>query len=558
MNLKKYMMWGGIALTMGLSSCVGDLDLQPNDPNYVDPSTDPDFKRSSLAMCYTGITCSGYAGPGSSYVNIGGIDPGTSVYLRMIFTLNEFCSDETKWLWPNDDGGSAGEINFLTWGANNIYVKAMYYRLMGHIAICNQFLVNTEGDTDSETQEMRAEARVLRAYSYYNMCDLFGQSSFITDQDPAGTNPRQISRVELFNWLESELTDIVDNKLVSDKPQYGAVGLDAAEALLARLLLNAEVYSGTARWADCQKRCENIIARHQGGGFNNSGLAEHYLYLFARDNNAYMPGGSKPAENEILFGLAFNDERTQSYGGPSFVIAATMGTDLAPQNYGSTAAWTCLRGVEQMAQRFYGTSDQDSRDDLWIRGVVEQGDFSDKLIKIGDWTAGGGNDMIKFTGRTRNAAEDGGWDMTLNEDGTYTCGFPATDFASTDHPIIRLADIYLMYTECNINGNVGDRQKALDYMNLVRARAGAPAVGFASLTKKALMDERSRELYYESVRRSDLIRNGMFAGAGQEVWQYKGSPDYIDGTRVSANHNLYPIPLDVISAQPEFKQNPGY
>lgn len=570
MNLKKYMMWGGIALTMGLSSCVGDLDLQPNDPNYVDPSTDPNFKRNSLAMCYSGITCSGYAGPGSSYV--GGIDAGTSAYQRMIFTLNEFCTDECKWIWNGDDGGSAGEINSLTWGANNVYVKAVYYRLMGHIAVCNQFLVNTEGDTDAETQEMRAEARVLRAYSYYNMCDLFGQSSFITDQDPAGSDPRQISRLELFNWLESELTDIVDNKLISDKPQYGAVGLDGAEALLARLLLNAEVYSGTARWEDCQKRCENIIARHQGGGFNNSGLAEHYLYLFARDNEAYMPGGSKPDQNEILFGMAYNDERTQSYGGPSFIISATITNShyVPRQNYGSSSEWSCLHGIQQMAEQFYGTSDQDSRDDLWVRGVLPAGtdengqdypeeDYSDRFIDFnGDFKTTGGNVIIKFTGRTRNAAEDGGWNWDLQPDGSYVINWPVTTFASTDQPIIRLADIYLMYTECNINGGVGDRAKALEYMNLVRARAGAPAVGYASLTKKGIMDERSRELYLESFRRSDLIRNGMFAGPTQEVWQYKGSLDNNEGTRVSINHNLYPIPLDVLSAQPEFKQNPGY
>ena len=555
----------GVVLGMGLTSCVGDLDLQPNDPNLVNPS-DPNFKANSLAMCYSGIAVSGISGAGSSYVS--GLDPGTSAYLRLIFTLNEFCSDELLWIWP--DAGVV-DITSCTWGINNGLLEGVYYRLLGHIAICNQYLANTAGDTDAESQQMRAEARVLRAYSYYNMLDLFGQSSFITEEAAVGESPVQLSRKELYDWLEQELVDIVDNKLISETPVYGRVGLDGAEGLLARLYLNAEVYSGTGEWAKCQERCENIIERHKGGGFEGSGLANHYLYLFARDNDAYMPGGSKKDENEILFGIAYDDTMTQSYGGPTFIIASTISnTHYIPrQNYGCSGEWSCIRGCQEMAERFYGISDADVRDDLWLRGYLPAGsngseswaaeDYSARFVAFtGAWAPTGGNAIIKFTGRTRNAAEDGGWDMTLNADGTYTCGFPATTFGSTDQPIIRLADIYLMYSECYVNGNTGDRQKALDYINLVRRRAGAPSYGFTDLTKKGIMDERSRELYLESTRRTDLIRNGMFVGPSQTVWQYKGSINNNAGTRIDERNALYPIPYAVIAAQPEFKQNPGY
>ncbi|MDE6095041.1 MAG: RagB/SusD family nutrient uptake outer membrane protein [Muribaculaceae bacterium] len=565
MNLKKYISMAGVVLGLGLTSCVGDLDLQPNDPNLVNPS-DPNFKANSLAMCYSGIAVSGITGAGSSYVS--GLDPGTSAYLRLVFTLNEFCSDEMLWIWP--DAGVV-DITSCTWGINNGLLEGAYYRFLGHIAICNQYLANTAGDTDEESQQMRAEARVLRAYSYFNMLDLFGQSSFITEEAAVGESPVQLSRKELYDWLEQELVDIVDNRLISENPVYGRVGLDGAEGLLARLYLNAEVYSGTGAWEKCQERCENIIARHKGGGFEGSGLANHYLYLFARDNDAYMPGGSKKDENEILFGIAYDDTMTQSYGGPTFIIASTISnTHYIPrQNYGCSGEWSCIRGCQEMAERFYGISDADVRDDLWIRGYLPAGsngseswdaeDYSDRFVDFtGAWATTGGNAIIKFTGRTRNAAEDGGWDMTLNADGTYTCGFPATTFGSTDQPIIRLADIYLMYSECYVNGNTGDRQKALDYINLVRRRAGAPSYGFTDLTKKGIMDERSRELYLESTRRTDLIRNGMFTGPSQTVWQYKGSINNNAGTRISERNSLYPIPYAVIAAQPEFKQNPGY
>lgn len=565
MNLKKYLMIGGAALTLGLSSCVGDLDLEPNDPNLVN-TNNPDFKANSLAICYSGIACSGISGPGSSYVS--GLDAGTSAYLRMIFTLGEFPTDEVVWLW-SDTG--VPEITACTWASNNGLLEGAYYRLIGHVAICNQFLANTADATDAETSEMRAEARVLRAYSYYNMLDLFGQSSFITEEAAIGEEPEQVSREWLYNWLEEELTDIVDNKLISENPVYGRVGLDGAEALLARLYLNAEVFSGKGAWDKCSERCENIIARHSGTGFQGSGLANHYLYLFARDNNAYMPGGSNKAENEILFGIAFDDTMTQSYGGPSFIIAATISnTHYMPrQIYGCSGEWSCIRGIQQMAEKFYGL-DGDVRDDLWLRGYMPAGqngddkwdaeDYSDEFKGFNEvsWATAGGNAIVKFTGRTRNAAADGGWDMTMGSDGNWVCNFPATTFASTDQPIIRLADVYLMYTECYVNGGAGDRTKALDYINVVRARAGAPAYGATDLTRKGIMDERSRELYLESVRRSDLVRNGMFVGPTQTVWQCKGSLENLEGTRIASHYALYPVPAAVLAAQPDFKQNPGY
>lgn len=565
MNLKKYLLLGGVALSLGMSSCVGDLDLEPNDPNLVN-TKDPNFKQNALGICYSGIAVSGISGPGSSYV--GGLDPGTSAYLRVMFTLNEFPTDELTWIWPNDEAGSIGDLVACSWSANNSIVYGAYYRMLGHIAICNQFLTNTAEDTDAETLEMRAEARVLRAYSYYNMIDLYGQSSFITEEAEVGEEPKQLSRAEVFDFIEKELTEIVDQRQISENPIFGRVGLDGAEALLARLYLNAEVFSGKARWADCQTRCENIIRRHQGSGFENSGLAKEYLYLFCEDNKNYMPGGSNKAENEILFGIAFDQDMTQSYGGPTFIVAGTISnTPVIPrQNYGCSAEWSCIKGIKQMAERFYGLPN-DKRDDLWVRGVYGDEDYSDEFVGfIGAWGTTGGNAIIKFTGNTitkNPSAVDYNLPLTLfdgqyDADGTWIPNYDATSFMSTCQPIIRLADIYLMYTECFINGNVGDRQTALDYINLVRRRAGSPNFNAAELTVKNLMDERSRELYLESVRRTDLIRNHMFTGPSQTIWQVKGNINNMEGTRIDDKYALFPIPTQVLNSQPDFKQNPGY
>lgn len=570
MNLKKYLLLGGAALGLGMTSCVGDLDLEPNDPNLVNTS-DPNFKANALGICYSGIAVSGISGAGSSYVS--DVDPGTSAYLREIFTLGEFCTDEMNWIWPNDEAGGIGDLMACSWSANNTLVKGAYYRLLGHIAICNQFLTNTADDTDAETIEMRAEARVLRAYSYYNMIDLFGQSSFITEEAEVGAKPTQRPRAEVYAWIEQELLDIVDNRLIAETPVYGRVGLDGAEALLARLYLNAEVFSGTAQWQKCQERCENIIRRHQGSGFVASdgtatGLAKEYLYLFCEDNKQYMPGGSNAAENEILFGISFDQDMVQSYGGPTFIVAGTISnTAVIPrQNYGCSGEWSCIRGIQQMAERFYGLS-TDKRDDLWVRGTYPDEDYSDTFLGFtGAWGTTGGNAIIKFTGNTitkNPAAVDYNKPLTLF-DGAYDAAgvwqpnYDATTFMSTDQPIIRLADIYLMYTECFINGGVGDRATAQKYINYVRQRAGAPDFSSADLTVKNLMDERSRELYLESTRRTDLIRNKMFVGPQQTVWQVKGNVNNMQGTRIDDKYALYPIPSAVLNSQPEFDQNPGY
>lgn len=564
MNINKYIKIGCVALTLGLGSCVGDLDLEPNDPNLVNPN-DPNFNANSIAMCYSGIAVSGIDGSGSSYVS--GLDAGTSAYLRCTVMLNEYAADQIFFMWT--DAGNP-DLVAMTWGAENSIISGAYYRFLGHIAICNQFLANTANDASEEVQELRAEARVLRAYSYLNMIDFFGQTSFITEEAAIGEKPKQISRAEGFSFIEKELKDVIDNKLISDKPVYGRVGLDGAEALLARLYLNAEVYSGTARWKDCQDRCKNIIARHQGGGFQGSGLANNWLYLFCRDNNEYMPGGGNTAENEILFGIAYDATYTQSYGGSTFIINSSVpgSAYFTPtQAYGTSAGWGCFRGRRQLAELFYGMSN-DVRRSMWKTGLYKGGflnpndpnqmvpdeDYRDDIVGYtGDWNTVGGNLVVKFTGLKKSAANDGTFDLDAS-------GFSPinTDFATTDYPIIRLADVYLMYAECNVRGQVGNVADAVQYVNYVRERCGAAPITTPELTQDLILDERGREFYYESIRRTDLVRNGVYVGPAQKVWQFKGSTEDAQGTRVNSHMALFPIPNSVLNSQPDFKQNPGY
>lgn len=399
--------------------------------------------------------------------------------------------------------------------------------------MCNQFLADSEDNSDAEILRLRSEVRALRALSYYWMCDIFGKSSFSISQ-PDGTAPEQISREKLYEWLEGELVDIVDNGNLAETPVYGRVGKDGAEALLARLYLNAGVYSGTDAYDKCAVRCQNIIGRHQGGGFKGSGLAENYLYLFCRNNEEYMPGGGNTAENEILWGVPFDSERLQSYGGTMLLISGALydGGGMSGLAYGCSSSWQCLKAPQQFSEKF---TDADQRWSLWIRGlrtwVDENGEKQEKEYKItnDDFTAwGDGYVCVKWSGLTHQGNNPGGaplWDPNVI----------STEFPDTDLALIRLSDVYLMYAECALRGAPGtNATTGLQYANLIRERAGVGTWQPGDFTLDNLLDERCRELYWELTRRSDLIRFGKFTGPNQALWAWKGNT--LDGNQIGRAH----------------------
>ncbi len=555
MNIKKYLMLGGVALTMGLftASCVGDLDLEPNDPNL--EADTPQRLINSAMACYSGLAVSGQEGPGSSIIS--GLDNGRGQYTRALFMMNEFPTDECIWIWK-DDGIYDLVTNTFDNTNGNIY--GTYSRLYAHIATCNKFLADSEGNTEPEILKLRAEVRALRALSYYWVIDIFGRGSFAIDNPDGQTDPRQAERKELFKFVENELKEIVDGNQLDQTPAYGRVGIDGAEALLARLYLNAQVYmkadaewlANNDSWALCSARCENIIRRHLGGGYQGSGLAEHYLYLFCRNNDEYMPGGGNVAENEILWGIPFDADRIQSYGGTMLLINGALADELGMSGlaYGCSNTWKCMKATEQFSKHFTGESN-DVRWQHWVKGkrpyTASDGSQKEKEYKIsndefGAW--GDGYVCIKWTGLTHTTG--GNWDSNII----------STQFPSTDLGLIRLSDVYLMYVESFVQGNAGNLADAVKYVNYVRGRAGVSTWSAADLTADNILAERCRELYWELTRRSDLVRFGKFTGPDQMLWAWKGNA--LEGNNIDSRYDIMPIPANILSASPDFKQNPGY
>ena len=519
--------------TLGLlatPSCTKDLDQKPT----YDLSTDAVYKDATgykqiLAKIYGGFALTGSQGPAGT-PDIKGIDEGTSDYIRQLWSAQELTTDEGVIAW-GDPG--VQDWHNLNWTSGGVLIRGLYSRLMYQITICNSFLTEaTEAKisarglsgTDATTvATFRAEARFLRALAYYHALDLYGNVPFADETFQIGGTalPKQISRADLFAFLEKELKDMDGGLAAPRTNEYGRADKAAAWALLAKLYLNAEVYTGTARYADAATYAKKVI----DAGYS---LAPKYANLFLADNDKNNP--------EVIFPIVFDGKRTQSYGGTTFLVhAAVSGTADAnwnPAKYGIGGGWGGVRTTANLFQQFADTA-SDSR------GKFQTGGQTLDIPSLTDFKYG--YVPVKF----RNVTSTG----VAGSDNT---------FVDADYPMFRLADMYLTYAEAALRGG-GDQALALKYVNLVRTRAyrgsAAGNIATADLTLNFLLQERSRELFWEATRRTDLIRYKLFTSASY-LWPWKGG--VAAGKGVADNLNLFPIPSSELSTNGNLKQNSGY
>lgn len=539
----------------GLASCTGDLDnpvIAPNDMTPEEFASDPKgYMDRVLAECYQSLATSGYNGPGNSIISGG--DAGANSFTRAVFVCNELTTDEFAWKQFGDAGQY--ELATMQFAADNGVMYTTYSRIYTCIALCNEFIRTVDNgkfylteDLIPVSEEYKRQVKVLRGLCYFYAIDMFGNCGYQDETMAAGTAPAQWERADLYNKVVGDLETLSaewgDNYT---EPAYGYVGKECCDALLAKFYLNAEVFTGTPAYDKCWNICQKIINHHKGAGFNGSGLAESYKAVFGANNDEYMPQGSRV--NEIIWGIPQDGDRLQNYGGSTFFQAAgsstsTPGLNMTNANTGLNASWTCMNARQQFSERFafdgYGYS-SDLRAELWVTSkdgaTIENEDitnFSNGFVPV------------KYT----NYAYDewGGIDEA-------NCPPASNAFADADWCVIRLAEIYLTAAEANVMAGVGDQAAALEYVNYIRERAGVDTWTLAQLTPDNILDERSRELYGENCRRTDLVRHNKYAG-GNYNWNWKGNVGN-GGVATPEHMNLFPIPSTVISFQ-GYKQNPGY
>ncbi|PVX51769.1 putative outer membrane starch-binding protein [Balneicella halophila] len=500
------------------AACEGDLDTIPLDKDQkteVDIYQTTEDYKAGLAKIYAGLATTGQQGP-AGQGDLGGIDEGISSYVRQLFYLQQFTTDETKVAW-NDQ--TVQDLNKGIWTPAEVNVRGMYYRIAFEVALANEFIRVAKENTDAQIQEFVYEARFLRALAYWHALDMFGNFPFVTEEDAVGNfNPPMATRAELFQYVETELLDIENKIAKAGMNEYARADQGAVWMLLAKLYLNAEVYTGNARWADALKYSENII----NAGYQ---LEDKYANLFLADNDN---------SNEIIFTVAFDGQRTQTWGGTTFIIHAAVGGDMDPSVFGIDGGWGGIRATAAFADKF---------DDI-------SGDVDKRAMFVTDGQAKEIADLSKFTDGYAIAKYK---NITSNGEGGSHLTFPDTDF-----PMFRLADAYLMYAEAVVRGGGGSATQALAYINELRERAygdDSGNINAGELTLEFLLEERARELYWEAHRRTDLIRFGKFTDANYK-WEWKGGN--ADGSGIEDYRKVFPIPSSDIGANPNLKQNPGY
>ncbi len=516
MKFFKYIAIGAMALT-GLTACTGDLDLEPIDPSQKLTLTTQEEWDGYFARIYTTL----FAGDVLS-----GFDGGAGSFTRVHFNLQEIVADEC---FISEKWGDPGyqPLNMCQWGADNQWLYAAYSRESFNVKVCAEFIKAMEEQRpqfydDAEINSRIAEAKALRALSYYYMIDLFGKGPWVEPASVTGATPETCERADLFNRVVTELSQAITDIKPAAQQEFGRVSREGARALLAKLYLNAEVYTGKGMWAECAQQCQEIVK-------TINQLAPEYKYLFCATNDKYNRGGG-----ELLWIVPSRNGAMDSWGGATYLTAGcyieTVPKEILTQ-LNAPDAWSGLRLRPELSKALEGDN----------RRLIYEGKFKEEIPDLGAYDEEScGYMCIKYTNTTE--------DDYLNEKHVGTSLNNGTAMSPTAYPIFRLSDVFLMLTECQLHGVSCD---GLAYFNKVRARAGMPEA-LVMPTADQLLHERQVELYMEGHRRSDLIRFGKYTG-GAYNWSWKNG--VLEGGAIADTRALFPIPVQYTGT---IGQNPGY
>lgn len=552
------------ACCLCLTACVGDLDTMPLDDNQVVDaqvySTEEGY-LGVLAKCYASLILTGQQGGDGGDGDLEGANEGYSGYVRLLFYLQELCTD--NFLMPSSSNGLRNCLN-ITWTPSTSVVTWTYQRLYMSIAYCNEFLRQcTPGEMKEygvwdEMQDdylaYRAEARFIRAYCYSMLCDLFGAVPLIDETVGVTDIPDQVSREEIFEYAESELMSILngddDDELIdAGENEYGRVDKAAAWFLLARMYLNSYTWIGENHYEDCYTYAKKVI---DCGVYP---LADDYRHIFLADNDEC---------SEIIWPLVQDGERAQSSAGTNFYVKAFVNgamDELYNTGVGSKG-WGNVRSKTTLVDAF-------DEDDVYFDTEDTWGDNkNDKRAQF----------MTALDGQTKET-----WDENLEMTSTFTCGYgyikwrnvtkedeiceSGDTYTSIDFPMFRTGDAYLMAAEALLRLGK-NRSEALSYVNEIRNRAymsGSYAqsgissdvsgeITDAELDLDFILAERQREMASEITRRTDLIRFDMFTTGYN--WDWKNAERL--GADVDDHYKLYPIPESELTNNPNLIQNDGY
>ncbi len=523
-----------VCLMVTIISCDKKLDRLPTNDITADQAY-KDFSgyQQSFAKVYASFALTGNSGPAGNG-DVQGIDEGTSDFLRMFWWAQEISTDEAVIQAGWNDPG-IHDFHPMRWSSDNVILKGLYYRSFYQITLANDFIrqaaddkLSARGIAEGNAGTIRGykeEARFLRAFQYWVLMDLFGKPALVKETDaPLGTFlPQQTTRTELFNYIESELKAIEATLPAPRTNGYGRADKAAAWALLARMYLNAEVYTGTPKNTEAITYAKKVI----DAGYS---LIPDYRQLMLADNHTNT--------SEFILTINYDGKRTQNYGGTTFLVNASVGGSMIGSESGlGGGGWGGIRTTSALPNLFpdvTGTADKRAQFHTDGQELELSADPAPAFTE--------GYAVKKF----RNLTKSG----QMGSDPLFT---------DIDFPLFRLAEQHLIYAEAVLRGGTGGSiAEAVTYTNLVRTRAygnGSGNINSTTLTLDFIIDERARELHWEGFRRTDLIRFNRFT-EGTYLWPWKGGVS--SGTAVQPHLKVFPIPVAEISANPNIKQNSNY
>lgn len=501
-----------VLLSLPFAACTDDLNTTPKGPNVeLDPYADAANYPMLVAKVYAGFSKLGLTGPDGLGDIPSSPDQGKTTFLRTYFNMQELTSDEAKCAWSDKDEKNYSQAELTP---DNYIGYMLYQRCMLNIVFANEFLKNTITPVVEveNLARMRAEVRTLRAMNYFFLLDIYGNPGWITEEHPVTYLPEQLGRDGMFNWIESELQDIEKSGLLRDHSSatYGLVTNQLVQTILAKMYLNAEVYTGTARWSDALTYAKKVTS------YTGLELESNYQNLFCADNNR---------SKEIIFALPYDFNNAQDWGGMTFVMASSTSGDMTSL-LDFNAAWAGNRATQQLTSLF-AASDK--------RALFFKKDRDQNMTELNNFQKGWS--VVKFTNKS--------WNGAANPNGVG-------QWVDTDFPLFRLADVVLIQAEAALR--LGDTGSALADYNKVHAHARTGLAAATSVTLQDILDERGRELYWEAQRRTDLIRFGKFSSGYN--WAWKGG--VLNGTDINKKYELFPISTKHLTGNPALQQNELY
>lgn len=499
-----------------------------------------------------------------------GIAPGyqalTAIPDGNVFSLNETTSDEQVIPTRGGDWYDGGKWQALwqhTWTPTTTTINDAWndlYNGVGRVNFALNSLDNLKEKPDN-IANIIAELKVLRAYFYYWAMDLYGNIPLVTSFN---TNPDSVTnstRDAAFKFIEKEIKDNIDLLPANvDASTYGRMTKWAAFSLLAKLYLNAQVYTGQARWADCLKACDSVI---NAGVYS---LSPGYFDNFSPNNESSVENIFVVPFDKINIGGNNWENQTLHYQNQiNFRLSGgTWNGYCAAEGFYKLFDTSSVYSAK--GGNIYRTF-IDQRSGQWLIGqqfstpytyppdknvLYEASDPSLKLTDIGT-----GLDLVLTPKVEKLSNPASSFRLAGVRNIKY---FPEAGTAgnqSNDMVLFRYADILLMKAECEVrlNQNTAD---ALNLVNQVRERAYNGSAShdwtLANLTLDNILNERGRELAWELWRRQDLIRYEIAGGK-----PYFGAARVPDKSQDPDGHyRIFPIPAQQISANPNLKQNPGY